>query len=90
MPSMCCVVYCKSGYRSNPEKVSCFLFPKDEELKSKWIKAIPRSNLKVSPKTSICEKHFTAGQIIRTWESGTGANKIVVCINNVFSCCKYQ
>lgn len=78
MPSMCCVVYCKSGYRSNPEKVSCFLFPKDEELKSKWIKAIPRSNLKVSPKTFICEKHFTAGQIIRTWESGTGANKIVI------------
>jgi len=44
---------------------------------------IPRSNLKVSTKTFICEKHFTAGQIIRTWESGTGANKIVVCINNI-------
>lgn len=59
MPSMCCVVYCQSGYylyRSNPEKVSCLLFPKYEELKAKWIRAIPRSNLKVDPKTVICEK----------------------------------
>lgn len=80
MPSSCCVVFCTSGYKSNQEKVSSFLFPKDEALKEKWLKAIPRKNLVADSLTVVCAKHFTEDQIIRTWESGTGSNKIVVCI----------
>lgn len=80
MPSSCCVVYCTSGYKSNTEKVSSFVFPKIKALKEKWLKAIPRENFVVSDRTVVCEKHFTEDQIIRTWESGSGSNKIVVCI----------
>lgn len=79
MPSTCCVVYCTSGYRSNPEKISLFQFPKNEILREKWEKSIPRANLVVNPKTVICEKHFTKDQIVRTWESGSGASKVMVC-----------
>lgn len=74
------MVYCTSGYKSNSEKVALFLFPKNEVLKNEWVRAIPRKNLIFCPKTVICEKHFTNDQIIRTWESGTGSNKIVVSI----------
>lgn len=84
MPCSCCVVYCTSGYKSNTDKVSFFLFPKVTALKEKWIKAIPRENLVVNDRTVVCEKHFTEDQIIKTWESGTGSNKIVVCITNFY------
>lgn len=82
-----CVVLCivNQGTDQIQKKVSCLLFPKNDGLKSKWMRAIPRSNLKVGNKTVICEKHFTVEQIIRTWESGTGATKIIVCINKFFS-----
>ncbi|KAL5233806.1 hypothetical protein ACI65C_001216 [Semiaphis heraclei] len=78
MPSSCCVVFCTSGYKSNPEKVSLFQFPKNEILREKWGKSIPRANLVVNSKTVICEKHFTPDQIVRTWESGSGASKVTV------------
>lgn len=80
MPSSCCVVSCKSGLTSNKVKVSAFLFPKNEILRAKWIKAIPRENLVVGHKTKVCEKHFTKNQVIKTWESGNGTGKVVVCI----------
>ena len=43
----CCVPGCNTGYRSNKskEKVSLFIFPKDEDMRQKWIRAIPRNLL---------------------------------------------
>ena len=37
---------------------SLFQFPKNEILREKWEKSIPRANLVVNSKTVICEKHF--------------------------------
>lgn len=79
MSSTCCVVYCTSGYKSNPKNFSLFQFPKNEILRDKWEKFIPRANLVVNPKTVIFEKNFTKDQIVRTWESGSGASKVTVC-----------
>lgn len=76
MSPKCCVMYCTTY----DKKMSFFQFPKNEILKEKWIKAIPGYNLTVKPRTLICEKHFCQEQIIRTWESGSGASKVVVCI----------
>lgn len=60
MPSSRCVVYCNSGLKSNPEKVSFFFFyfQKMNFKINKWVKSIPRKNLVVGPKTVVCEKLF--------------------------------
>ena len=41
MPFKCCVPNCKGNYATGP-KVSTFAFPKDENLRGKWIQAIKR------------------------------------------------
>ena len=41
MPYMCCVPNCKGNYR-NGYKVQEFSFPKNDELKQKWLHAIKR------------------------------------------------
>ena len=40
----CCIPNCNTGYRfaSSSERISIFHFPRDEQLKAKWLKAIPR------------------------------------------------
>lgn len=70
MVTKCCVVGCSSGYKSNPEKVSQFSAPKDEILRQKWQKAIPRKDYTVNDKTHVCSKHFKEHDIVRYWESG--------------------
>lgn len=80
MPRTCCVVGCQTGYKSNTEKMSTFSFPKDEELKNKWIKAIPRQHFKISNNSAVCAKHFTDVQLITKWTSGVGDKKVVVSI----------
>lgn len=57
MPSRCIVPGCKGNYDNGP-RVSVFSFPSDEEMKQKWISAIPRSNLKLSKASKVCELHF--------------------------------
>ena len=58
MPLKCCVPQCNSNYDSTDTKVSVFRFPKDEENCKRWIKAIPRANLKVTNYTVVCKKHW--------------------------------
>ena len=43
MPRRCCVPACRGNYTTE-EKVSSFHFPRDEDLKGKWIRAIHRDN----------------------------------------------
>lgn len=35
-----------------------FRFPRDEDMKNKWIAAIPRENWSVTENTRVCSKHF--------------------------------
>lgn len=48
--SYCCVPECtgRGGYH----------FPKDKLLRSKWIVAVRRQNLKLQPRTTVCHLHF--------------------------------
>lgn len=66
----CCVVGCTSGYQSNIEKVHQFSVPKNEDLRKKWAKAIPRKNLVITKNTYVCAKHFNEDDIIKFWSSG--------------------
>ena len=62
----CCVLSCKSGYKSsNPhKKVSFFGFPKGELLTS-WLEAINRKNFTPTRFSRVCSLHFTEGDVIK-------------------------
>jgi len=73
----CCVPGCRTGYRptkketleavTSCERISVFKFPNDENLRKKWIRAIPiqhRIGKKLAeftptPSHRVCELHFT-------------------------------
>ncbi len=60
----CCVPECRTGYKkrkdesADVEKVAVFTFPRDGNLRSKWIRSIPRKNLVITSSTKVCAKHF--------------------------------
>ena len=58
MPLKCCAPNCSSNYKTSNEKVSVYKFPKNEEEKELWRKAIPRSNLEITKYTAVCRKHW--------------------------------
>ncbi|KAK4884968.1 hypothetical protein RN001_001239 [Aquatica leii] len=69
MPRKCCVPGCKSNYdstsRENLQCVTTFSFPKNEEIRSKWLRAIPRKDWIPTPSSVVCCKHFNDMDIIR-------------------------
>ncbi|GBM97339.1 hypothetical protein AVEN_94580-1 [Araneus ventricosus] len=78
MPNTCCVTNCRGNYDAE-NKVAVFSFPKVEELKLKWIQAIPRRDLVVTKNTKVCEKHFTDDDIERVstfYKESTGETLI--------------
>ena len=83
MPDHCCVPGCRGNYRATKdhpfEKVSVFTFPSDPELRSKWLRMIPRENLTVGAKTVVCEKHFAEQFIVRV-DSVTRADGSVLSV----------
>ena len=56
----CCIPGCNTGYRSNAskEKISLYKFPKDENMRQKWIRAIPRKDWIPTDSHRVCAKHF--------------------------------
>ncbi|XP_075551354.1 uncharacterized protein LOC142584904 isoform X5 [Dermacentor variabilis] len=64
MPGKCCVPRCNGNYKTGP-KVHVFSFPKADEVRKAWIRAIPRENLVVSANSRVCERHFKAEDIVR-------------------------
>lgn len=65
MPSSCCVPGCRSNYTSNSPSVTVFKFPKNEELKRKWLSAIPRADFTPKTRSVVCLKHFDERFVIR-------------------------
>lgn len=66
MPFRCCVPSCSGNYGyGNAPKVAVFSFPEDENLKTAWLKAIPRANFTPSKYSKVCELHFSKEDIIR-------------------------
>ena len=61
MVNTCCVPGCKTSYRSvqsDHVKTAIFQFPKYEELRRKWIRAIPRQDWVPTNSSRVCDKHF--------------------------------
>ncbi|XP_035207555.1 THAP domain-containing protein 2-like [Stegodyphus dumicola] len=67
MPARCCVPGCKENYKGQP-KVSIFRFPRDPDLRKKWIMAIHRKNFQPTKASRVCELHFAACDIERVSE----------------------
>ncbi|XP_044766292.1 uncharacterized protein LOC123322410 [Coccinella septempunctata] len=65
MPRRCCVTGCKSNYDSQNRYVSVFKFPKDPNLKIKWVASIPRKNWTPSQNSVVCSLHFQECEVIR-------------------------
>ncbi|KAL5244402.1 hypothetical protein ACI65C_011812 [Semiaphis heraclei] len=66
----CCVPSCKTKNKST------FLVPKDETLLYLWEQSI---GFQLKPSSRICELHFETDDIIKTWESGQGISKYIIC-----------
>ena len=62
-----CVPGCRTNYeiKKGERNVTCFTFPTEEQLKKKWLRKIPRHNLKVSKHTVVCIKHFRESDAIK-------------------------
>ena len=58
MPNKCSVVGCKSGYKDGPDYPR-FQFPRDQELKAKWLLFLNRpADYEVTDISFICSRHF--------------------------------
>ncbi|XP_063981985.1 uncharacterized protein LOC135165013 [Diachasmimorpha longicaudata] len=60
----CIAPGCTTGATTNPEKLNCFVIPRDPELKKKWQEAL-KSSKPLARTQVVCEKHFRQGDIIR-------------------------
>ena len=63
MPFKCSVVHCHSGYSNGPSEVM-FTFPKQHELRQKWVKFLNREAFTITPSSRICIQHFEEKYII--------------------------
>ena len=74
MTVKCAVLKCRSGYKKKRGETTSFKrcvfrFPKNEAVRSLWLKALGRKDFNAS-QAGICEKHFNASDIRR--DEGTG------------------
>lgn len=61
----CSVPSCNSKYGLRREShLTIFKFPRDEELKSKWLRNIPHKNWQPSKNSAVCVKHFHEDHVI--------------------------
>ncbi|CAN8030053.1 unnamed protein product, partial [Ixodes persulcatus] len=65
MPDKCCVPACSINYRTG-EKAQVFSFPKDEVLRTKWLRAIPRKYFAPTKNNKVCALHFVESCLERT------------------------
>ncbi|KAH9365175.1 hypothetical protein HPB48_008952 [Haemaphysalis longicornis] len=64
----CIVPLYRSGYRSNPEKVSMFAVPSDPVRLLEWERLIRREDRKLTATCVICERHFEDSHVERTFK----------------------
>nr|XP_037285129.1 THAP domain-containing protein 2-like [Rhipicephalus microplus] len=69
----CFVPLCRSGYRSNEEKVSLFTAPTDPARLAEWESKINRADRRLTPKAVVCERHFESGYIERYFQTTVNA-----------------
>ena len=64
MPFKCSVVNCRSGYSYGPSKVM-FAFPKQDELRQKWVKILNREAFTVTQSSRILKKSISLPMHLR-------------------------
>nr|CAI5840195.1 unnamed protein product [Callosobruchus analis] len=75
MVNKCCVPNCTGNYRSSGRNVHIFKFPKDKDLREKWLRSIHRENFQISDHSVVCHLHFVETDILHTtsevdWKTG--------------------
>ncbi|XP_049807349.1 THAP domain-containing protein 2-like [Schistocerca nitens] len=65
MPRRCCMRACRGNYTAQ-ERVSTFHFPRDEDARREWIRAVHRDNFTPSDHYVVCELHSHAHDRERT------------------------
>ena len=83
MPNKCSVYGCNSNYTSTKERYSTFKFPRDDDLRAKWIRKIPNKDLKPTPYSYVCEKHFTKEAISRYHVIGSLKVSDLITVTNI-------
>ncbi|KAH9384953.1 hypothetical protein HPB48_026984 [Haemaphysalis longicornis] len=63
----CFVPLCKSGHRSNKERVSMFSAPSDAMRLEKWERSINTKDRRLTTAAVVCERHFEKSCIERTF-----------------------
>ena len=63
----CFVPGCKSGHKSCPPRVSSFRAPKDALRREQWARNIKRRDKELTNDCVLCERHFEATFIQRTY-----------------------
>nr|CAH7765638.1 unnamed protein product [Callosobruchus chinensis] len=58
MVNKCCVPNCTGNYNSSGGKVQIFKFPKDQDLREKWLHAIRRESFQISEHSGVCHLQF--------------------------------
>jgi hypothetical protein len=64
MVHTCVVPGCMSNCKGH-SPVSVFRFPKEEETKRKWIRAIRREGFEPNANSRVCEVHFKEEDILK-------------------------
>ncbi|GBM23711.1 hypothetical protein AVEN_257626-1 [Araneus ventricosus] len=64
MPYRCCAVNCKGNYKNGP-KVPVFSFPKNENLRRRWLQALNRKDFVITANSRVCIQHFSEDLVIK-------------------------
>ncbi|PAA56261.1 hypothetical protein BOX15_Mlig025972g2 [Macrostomum lignano] len=56
--SFCCAAGCSNNSAMSLARVSFHTFPKDKEIRKKWLIALRRKDFEPSPSTQVCSMHF--------------------------------
>lgn len=60
----CCVPMCSASARFN-SVLSFHTFPKDDELRRRWVVNIRRDNFTITKHTRVCSRHFQSRDLIQ-------------------------
>nr|CAH7713614.1 unnamed protein product [Callosobruchus chinensis] len=67
MVNKCCVPNCAGNYKSSVSKVYIFKFPKDQDLRERWLRTIHRENSQISEHSVVSHLHFVETDILHMY-----------------------
>ena len=61
MPRKCSIEICTSNYESKEDHIKIYKFPRNNDLKQKWLSAIPATTKGPTDNMGVCAKHWPPG-----------------------------